>query len=106
MLPLRNPRLDNPVKRLPTTFIDAADAARLRELARANGIPFNEALRQVLALYFDQPFSLNTGRVRLPQLNAPANIVRGVDALSEELGVPRGEVLRKIVGETLRKHGD
>lgn len=112
MLPLRNPRLDNPMGRLPTAHVDARDADLLRQHASQAGISMQEALRQVVALYFRQPFPLSTQRLaragddRLPQTKAPKHIVEGVEALTKALGLTRGEVLRQIVRGTLRKrHG-
>ena len=48
MLPLRNPRLDNPTGRLPTSFVNAGDADEIRRLAEKHDIPFNEAVRQII----------------------------------------------------------
>lgn len=112
MLPLRNPRLDNPMGRLPTAHVGTRDAELLRQLADEHGISLQETLRQVLALYFRQPFPLSPKRLgqaggdRLPQTKAPKHIVEGVEALTKALGLTRGEVLRQIVRGTLRKrHG-
>lgn len=109
MLPLRNPRLDNPMGRLPTSFVNARDADEVRQLAEKHGIPFNEAVRQILALYFRQPFPLSSKRMgdsktdRLPEMVAPRHIVEGIELLATTLGVTRGEVLRQIIRGSLRK---
>lgn len=109
MLPLRNPRLDNPMGRLPTSFINAHDADEVRRLAEKHGIPFNEAVRQIVALYFRQPFPLSSKRMgesktdRLPEMVAPRHIVEGIGGLASSLGHTRGEVLRQIIRGTLRK---
>ena len=112
MLPLRNPRLDNPTGRLPTSYVNAHDADEVRRLAEKHEIPFNEAVRQILALYFRQPFPLSSTRMgdsktdRLPQMVAPRYVTEGVDVLATTLGLTRGEVLRQIIRGTLRKrHG-
>ncbi|WP_425493458.1 ribbon-helix-helix domain-containing protein [Marilutibacter chinensis] len=110
MLPLRNPRLDQPTGRLPTAHVDARDAEQLRQLADQAGISMPEALRQILALYFRQPFLLSPKRMahaggdRLPQTKAPQHIVEGIDTLAKALGLTRGEVMRQIVRGTLKKH--
>lgn len=109
MLPLRNPRLDNPMGRLPTSFVNAQDADEVRRLAEKHGISFNEAVRQMVALYFRQPFPLSNKRMggdkkdRLPQMVAPSHVVEGIHALASSLGHTRGEVLRQIIRGTLRK---
>ena len=109
MLSLRNPRLDNPMGRLPTSFINAHDADKVRQLAMKHGIPFNEAVRQILALYLRQPFPLSSKRMgdsktdRLPEMVAPRHVVEGIHALASSLGHTRGEVLRQIIRGTLRK---
>ena len=109
MLPLRNPRLDNPMGRLPTSFVNAGDVDEIRRLAEKHGIPFNEAVRQMLALYFRQPFPLSNKRMggdktdRLPQMVAPRHIVEGIAVLAKALSLTRGEVLRQIIRGTLRK---
>ena len=112
MLPLRNPRLDNPMGRLPTSFINAHDADEVRRLAEKHGISFNEAVRQMVALYFRQPFPLSNKRMggdkkdRLPQMVAPRHLVEGINVLASSLGHTRGEVLRQIIRGSLRKrHG-
>ena len=112
MLPLRNPRLDNPTGRLPTSYVNAHDADEIRRLAEKHEIPFNEAVRQILALYFRQPFPLSSKRMgdsktgRLPEMVAPRHIVEGIEVLATTLGLTRGEVLRQIIRGTLRKrHG-
>lgn len=110
MLSLRNPRLDNPMGRLPTSFVNAHDADEIRRLAGKHGIPFNEAVRQILSLYFIQPFPLSSKRMgdsktdRLPQMVARRHIVEGIEVLATTLGLTRGEVLRQIIRGTLRKH--
>lgn len=112
MLPLRNPRLDNPTGRLPTSYVNAHDADEVRRLAEKHEIPFNEAVRQILALYFRQPFPLSSKRMgdsktdRLPEMVAPRHVVDGVEVLANTLGLTRGEVLRQIIRGTLRRrHG-
>ncbi|MBH1839209.1 hypothetical protein I5W21_06035 [Stenotrophomonas maltophilia] len=107
MLSLHNPRLANPMGRLPTANVGTRDAKRLRQLADEHGISLQEALRQVLALYFRQPFALSSKRLgqaggdRLPQTKAPMHLVEGVETLAKALGLTRGEVLRQIVRGTL-----
>lgn len=107
---LRNPCLDNPMGRLPTSFVNACDADEIRRLASHHGIPFNEAVRQILALYLRQPFPLSSKRMgdsktdRLPEMVAPLHVVEGVSVLALSLGHTRGEVLRQIIRGTLRKH--
>lgn len=110
MLSLRNPCLDNPMGRLPTSFVNARDADEIRRLASHHGIPFNEAVRQILALYLRQPFPLSSKRMgdsktdRLPEMVAPLHVVEGVSVLALSLGHTRGEMLRQIIRGTLRKH--
>ena len=109
MLSLRNPRLENPMGRLPTSYVNARDADEVRRLAEKHGIPFNEAVRQIVALYFRQPFPLSSKRMgdsktdRLPEMVAPRHLVEGIGVLASSLGHTRGEVLRQIIRGTLRK---
>lgn len=110
MLPLRNPRLDNPMGRLPTSHVHAHDAEQIRRLAQTHGISFNEAFRQILALYFRQPFPLSRKKMgdskddRLPQVRARRHVVEGIEVLANTLDLTRGEVMRQIVRGTLKKH--
>lgn len=110
MLPLRNPSVDNPQGFLPTARAHPRDAQLLRQLAEQHGISLQEALRQVLALYFRQPFLLSghdlahTGGDRLPQTRAPKHLIDGVAGLAEALKVSRSEVMRQIVRGTLKRH--
>ena len=100
MIALRNPRLDNPMGRLPTAHASPRDIELIRGLALQHGMSFNEAYRQILALYLRQPFPLSSKRMgdsktdRLPEMVAPRHIIEGIDVLASSLGHTRGEVLR------------
>jgi len=112
MLALRNPRLDNPMGRLPTAHASPRDIELIRALALQHGMSFNEAYRQILAHYLRQPFPLSSKRMgdsktdRLPEMVAPRHIVEGIDVLASSLGHTRGEVLRQIIRGSLRKRHD
>lgn len=110
MIAIRNPRLDNPMGRLPTAHASPRDIELIRGLALQHGMSFNEAYRQILALYLRQPFPLSTTKVApasgawLPQMTAPRHVVNGIDELAMSMGRSRGEVLRQIVRGTLKRH--
>jgi hypothetical protein len=112
MIAIRNPRLDNPMGRLPTAHASPRDIELIRGLALQHGMSFNEAYRQILALYLRQPFPLSSKRMgdsktdRLPEMVAPRHIIEGIDVLASSLGHTRGEVLRQIIRGSLRKRHD
>lgn len=109
MIAIRNPRLDNPMGRLPTAHASPRDIELIRGLALQHGMSFNEAYRQILALYLRQPFPLSSKRMgdsktdRLPEMVAPRHVVEGIGVLASSMGHTRGEVLRQIIRGTLRK---
>lgn len=109
MIAIRNPRLDNPMGRLPTAHASPRDIELIRGLALQHGMSFNEAYRQILALYLRQPFPLSSKRMgdsktdRLPEMVAPRHVVEGIGVLALSMGHTRGEVLRQIIRGTLRK---
>lgn len=109
MIAIRNPRLDNPMGRLPTAHASPRDIELIRGLALQHGMSFNEAYRQILALYLRHPFPLSSKRMgdsktdRLPEMVAPRHVVEGIGVLASSMGHTRGEVLRQIIRGTLRK---